>query len=230
MKPTYINALSSLCDKTNGADIGIVGQLLGEDYRLDNNYMTATLGIGGQELMKDTLYMKYAFSEAGLYHEAMLTKKVAHLDVKRRKEFVQLILRKMLSLRNRRITIFGVTYKSRVLDLTRSPAISVCKALLREGAFLHIYEPSVDEPRIRQLLGNPEAVDIFDDDPIEGCTGTHAVAFLVPMHQLQFNFQGIFNVMTEQPGGRYLFMGWHMNVNFDILRQMGFLVYISGKP
>ncbi|XP_004295314.1 PREDICTED: UDP-glucose 6-dehydrogenase 4-like [Fragaria vesca subsp. vesca] len=229
MKLTYINAISSLCNKTRGADINIVRQILGEDYRLDNNYMIPTLGIGGKELMKDTLYMKHAFSDVGLDDEAMLFQKVVQLDVKKRMEFVQIMLRTMLDLTNRRIAIIGLTYKGQVLDLTRSPAVSICKALLRERAFLQIHEPLLDEQRIQRAIGNPNSVYVAHD-LIDACDRAHAAVFFVPMPQVQFNFQQIFNVMTPEPGGRYLFMGWHMNVNFDDLRQMGFLVNVIGKP
>ena len=231
MKLTYMNVISSLCARTRGADINIVRQILEEDYRFDNNYMTPTLGIGGPELMKDTLYMKHAFLQANLYHKGMLTGNIAHLEKKKRKEFVQLMLEKTRSLFHRRIAIFGVTYKSGVLDLTESPAISICKALLRKRAFLRIYDPAVDEETILQALGDPEPnrVAIFGNS-LDACEAAHVIAFLVPLppQLLQLDFQVIHNLMTNEPGGRYLFIGWPM-VDLDDLRQMGFTVHVSGK-
>ncbi|KAK9936011.1 hypothetical protein M0R45_012878 [Rubus argutus] len=163
MKLTYINAISSLCDHTRDEDINLVGQLLGSDYRLDNNYMTATLGIEGPELIKDVLYLKHAYNETGLYTETKLANKISQLDKRRRNEFIDLMLKKMLSLKGRRIAIFSVSYKRNVLNTTRSPAISICKSLLKKDTRLRIYDPLLNEARIMQLIGNPTRMTLFDN-------------------------------------------------------------------
>lgn len=74
---------------------------------------------------------------------------------------------------DKRITIFGFAFKKNTGDTRETPAITVCKTLLEEGAKLNIYDPKVDHQQILEDLTHPcvtdspeyvrKAIDIFDN-------------------------------------------------------------------
>lgn len=74
---------------------------------------------------------------------------------------------------DKRITIFGFAFKKNTGDTRETPAITVCKTLLEEGAKLNIYDPKVDHQQIIEDLTHPcvtdspeyvrKATNIFDN-------------------------------------------------------------------
>lgn len=74
---------------------------------------------------------------------------------------------------DKRITIFGFAFKKNTGDTRETPAITVCKTLLEEGAKLNIYDPKVDHQQIIEDLTHPcvtdspeyvrKAIEIFDN-------------------------------------------------------------------
>lgn len=60
---------------------------------------------------------------------------------------------------DKRITIFGFAFKKNTGDTRETPAITVCKTLLEEGAKLNIYDPKVDKNQIIEDLTHPSVTD-----------------------------------------------------------------------
>ncbi|XP_062014802.1 UDP-glucose 6-dehydrogenase 3-like [Rosa rugosa] len=223
-KITLMSMIATVCDKT-GANFNSVRQVIGGDYRLNNNYMDATLGIGGPDLMKDILYFKGTLRENGLATQASLVNQIVKLSKKRIKEFVELVLTNMVSLNNKVIAVFGVTYKSNIADLTNSPAIAVCKSLLKEGAILRIFDPLVTEGAIMGCFRNTNRVEVAANQQA-AYNQAHATLCLVAT-DLQFDFAGMSAAMTIPP---YLFIACNLD-NIDVvdIRALGFQLYIFGN-
>ena len=64
------------------------------------------------------------------------------------------------NLYEKKIAILGFAFKSNTNDTRESPAISICKDLLVEGAILSIYDPKVKSSQIKLDLKN------FDSDSV----------------------------------------------------------------
>lgn len=60
---------------------------------------------------------------------------------------------------DKRITIFGFAFKKNTGDTRETPAITVCKTLLEEGAKLNIYDPKVDPSQIIEDLTHASVTD-----------------------------------------------------------------------
>ena len=54
----------------------------------------------------------------------------------------------------KKITILGFSFKANTNDIRNSAAISICKDLLNEGAFLNIHDPKVDFDKVKENLEN----------------------------------------------------------------------------
>lgn len=74
---------------------------------------------------------------------------------------------------DKRITLFGFAFKKNTGDTRETPAITVSKTLLEEGAKLNIYDPKVDHAQIIEDLTHPcvtdapeyvrSSIEIFDN-------------------------------------------------------------------
>ena len=80
----------------------------------------------------------------------------------------------------KQIGILGFAFKKDTNDTRETPAISVCRDLLSEGAKVYVYDPQVSEVQIRaEVLGtetNPNLVVV--KSALEACKGAHGVAVL----------------------------------------------------
>ncbi|KAL6200993.1 hypothetical protein ACLB2K_024708 [Fragaria x ananassa] len=226
-KMNYANMVAAVCGKT-GANFNHVRQIIGSDYRINGNYMDTQLGIGGDEIMKSTLHFRDTLQQNGLRKQAKVVSEMVKLSKRWSKEFVELVLDGMVSLRNKVIAVFGVTYKSNVADLKNSRAIEVCKSLLTEGATLRIFDPLVNENAIMgcftrhvnrvQVVANQQ--DAYDQ--------AHATLCLVDTN-IQFDFQAMQDAMVIPP---YLFIACNLNLDnvaVEDIRDRGFQLYIHGN-
>ena len=55
----------------------------------------------------------------------------------------------------KKIGILGFSFKANTNDTRESPAIQICKNLLKEGAYLRIHDPKVSEEQVALDLGVP---------------------------------------------------------------------------
>ena len=77
---------------------------------------------------------------------------------------------------DKKICILGFSFKANTNDTRESAAISICKDLLEEGAFLSIHDPKVSKEQIHKDLGISIDSDInyserFDFFNFEGKMG-----------------------------------------------------------
>lgn len=82
----------------------------------------------------------------------------------------------------KKIAILGFAFKKNTGDTRESPAITICKDLLEEGARLEVYDPKVDSEQIMadltSVIQNPELVQRavnIKNDAYEAVTGAHAI-------------------------------------------------------
>ena len=77
-----------------------------------------------------------------------------HLENKWHQHIISnLVIKKLFgTLANKKILILGFAFKANTNDTRESPAISICKDLLLEGAFLSIYDPQVEINQIQNDL------------------------------------------------------------------------------
>lgn len=104
--------------------------------------------------MRDICYFKDTLLKSGFDMKSTLINQIVKLDRRRRKQFLKLILAKMATVTNKIIVIFSYTYKSNIRDVTKSPAISICKTLLKQSVFLTIFNLLLDNDTILDCFRN----------------------------------------------------------------------------
>ena len=149
-----INSISALCEVT-GANIEEVKNAVGFDSRIGSKFINAGPGFGGSCFQKDILNLTYLCDYFGLPEVSAYWKQVITLNEWQKHRIYKMVINKLFgNVNNKKIAIFGFAFKANTNDTRESPAISICRNLLDEGAILAIHDPQVSEIQIGKDLGD----------------------------------------------------------------------------
>jgi len=138
LKISYINAVSGICE-ASGADIEKVADGIGADKRIGRSFLNAGLGYGGSCFPKDIAAF-IAISEA-LGVPFTLLKEVQRINKDQKERFLKGLRDALWVLREKKIAVWGLTFKPDTDDVRSSVAIELINDLLREGAHVTAYDP-----------------------------------------------------------------------------------------
>lgn len=138
LKISYINAISAICD-ASGADVEKVADGIGMDRRIGRQFLNAGIGYGGSCFPKDVAAFIQISEQLGVpFH---LLKEVQRINAGQKERFLKLIRDTLWVLREKKIAVWGLTFKPNTDDVRSSVAIELVDAMLREGAHVTVYDP-----------------------------------------------------------------------------------------
>ena len=138
LKISYINAVSAICE-ASGADIEKVADGIGMDHRIGRDFLDAGIGYGGSCFPKDIAAFIAISEQLGVPFN--LLKEVQRINVAQKARFLKTIRNTLWVLREKRIAVWGLTFKPNTDDIRSSVAIELVADLLREGAYVVAYDP-----------------------------------------------------------------------------------------
>ncbi|MDP7034195.1 MAG: UDP-glucose/GDP-mannose dehydrogenase family protein [Planctomycetota bacterium] len=171
MKISYANALSQICELAN-ADIDEVARGVGLDRRIGENFLRAGVGYGGSCFPKDVDAFCDIASELG--YEFRLLQEVQAINREQRRYFLRKIEDALWIVKEKTVTIFGLSFKPNTDDLRQAPSLDVIEWLLEHGAKVHAHDPKAI-PAMRKLYG--DRIRYFED-PYEAAQDADCVAIL----------------------------------------------------
>ncbi len=238
-----INAISALCEVT-GADVDEVAHAIGTDSRIGPKFLKASVGFGGSCFQKDILNLVYLCEHFGIPKVAKYWEQVVRMNDYQRSRFAARIVRTMFNtVSDKRIAVWGFAFKKDTNDTRESPAIYVCRDLLRERARLAIYDPQVSESQIRrdltQVFRNVKTSEISASDqqlidqrievvstPQAAAIGAHAIAVMTEWNELRDTDFSAIRQQMETPA--FIFDGRNL-LDHKQLIDLGFEVHAIGK-
>jgi UDPglucose 6-dehydrogenase len=138
LKISYINAVSAVCE-ASGADVEKVADGIGMDHRIGRDFLNAGIGYGGSCFPKDIAAFITIGDRLGVpFH---LLKEVQRINATQKARFIKTIRETLWVLRDKRIAVWGLTFKPDTDDVRSSVAIELVADLLREGAQIIAYDP-----------------------------------------------------------------------------------------
>jgi UDPglucose 6-dehydrogenase len=147
LKISYINALSTICE-ASGADIEKVADGIGADKRIGRSFLNAGLGYGGSCFPKDIAAFIAISEQIGEpFH---LLREVQKINAHQRERFVKRLRDTLWVLKEKRIAVWGLTFKPDTDDVRNSVAVDLVNDLIREGAHVAAYDPKGNE-RVQEL-------------------------------------------------------------------------------
>ncbi len=138
LKISFINAVADLCD-TTGAEVTDVARGIGLDPRIGPDFLKAGIGYGGFCLPKDlTAFIRVAEEHAV---DFSLLKEVVRVNEARIERFLGKVQQALWVLKDKRIAVWGLAFKSNTDDIREAPSLKIVKRLLEAGSRLRLYDP-----------------------------------------------------------------------------------------
>ena len=151
-KIAFINEVANLCEKV-GADIHHVARAMGLDKRIGSKFLHAGPGFGGSCFPKDVL----ALAKMGQKVDSPLriVESVVEANRIQRELIVQKIDLALEGLLNKRIGVWGLSFKPNTDDIRESPGIAICKRLMENQALVQVYDP-ISIPNAKKVLNGSQ--------------------------------------------------------------------------
>lgn len=221
LKISYINAVSAVCE-ASGADVEMVADGIGMDRRIGRNFLNAGLGYGGSCFPKDVKAFIAIADELGVPFDLM--KEVERINESQLERFLKKVRESLWVLRDKRIAVWGLSFKPDTDDVRNSVAIDLVNKLVAEGAQVTAYDPKgMEKAREYKLI--PDSVKLTPS-PMEAAEGAEALILATEWKEfLNQDFSKLKGLMHTPLifDGRNLF-------NPKIMRELGFVYYGVGRP
>jgi len=219
LKISYINAVSGICE-ASGADVEKVADGIGMDHRIGRDFLNAGIGYGGSCFPKDIAAF-IAISEQ-LGTPFTLLKEVQRINESQKARFLKTIRETLWVLREKRIAVWGLTFKPDTDDVRSSVAIELVEQLLREGAHVVAYDPKgMHKARAIKAIADAE----FASSALEAVTDAEALIIATDWNE----FANVdLAVLKEKMRTPIVFDGRNL-LDPETMRQFGFNYHSIGR-
>ena len=193
---------------------------IGMDHRIGRDFLNAGIGYGGSCFPKDIAAF-IAISEQ-LGTPFALLKEVERINEGQKTRFLKAIRETLWVLREKRIAIWGLTFKPDTDDIRSSVAIELVEQLLREGAHVVAYDPKgMDKARTIKAIADAE----FASSALEAVNDAEALIIATDWKE----FANVdFAVLKKNMRTPIIFDGRNL-LNRETMRQFGFDYYSIGR-
>ena len=222
-----INSISAICEAT-GANINEVAKAIGTDTRIGSKFLKPGPGFGGSCFKKDILNLVYLCKFYGLNEVADYWEQVVDINQWQQNRISSLVIRNLFgTLSNKKLAVFGFSFKANTNDTRESPSISVSKNLLQEGAKLSFYDPKVSEKQILSEFENNrnEKNVLVNDTALKAAEGADAIIVLTEWDEFNYlDWEDIFEIMRKPA---WIF-DTRVFLDKQYLKNIGFKVWALG--
>jgi UDPglucose 6-dehydrogenase len=219
LKISYINAISAICD-ASGADVEKVADGIGMDRRIGRQFLNAGIGYGGSCFPKDVAAFIHISEQLGV--PFTLLKEVQRINAGQKGRFLKLIRDTLWVLREKKIAVWGLTFKPNTDDVRSSVAIELVDAMLREGAHVSVYDPKGME-KARELKAIADAK--FAASALEAVDGAEALVIATEWNEFaNVDFAAVKQRMTTP----IVFDGRNL-LNPETMGELGFHYHSIGR-
>jgi UDPglucose 6-dehydrogenase len=189
-KLSFVNALADLCE-TVGADVDALMAGLGHDKRIGFEFLRPGPGWGGSCLPKDTSALLQRAELVG--HDFALLRGAIEQNEDHMERVVQKVTRASGgNVDGVPIAVWGLTFKAGTDDRRSSPATEITRRLVRAGARVSAYDPTVPDNTGESDLAGITIVPTAH----EACRGARVVALLTEWDEFaSLNFTKIATLM-----------------------------------
>jgi UDPglucose 6-dehydrogenase len=154
-KISFINEMGNIC-KPLGIDVYEVAKGLGMDSRVSPKFLRAGAGFGGSCFPKDVKAIVGKAKE--VYYRPIVLNAALELNETQPLRMVEILERKIGSLRGADIAVLGLAFKPGTNDMREAPSIKIVHALLTKGAKVHATDPQALE-EARKIFGSHERLE-----------------------------------------------------------------------
>jgi UDPglucose 6-dehydrogenase len=219
LKISYINAVSAICE-ASGADVEKVADGIGMDHRIGRDFLNAGIGYGGSCFPKDIAAFITISERLGT--PLNLLKEVQRINNAQKERFLKAIRETLWVLREKRIAVWGLTFKPDTDDVRSSVAIELVANLLREGANVVAYDPKgMQKARAIKAIADAE----FASSALDAVTDAEALIIATEWNE----FANVdLAVVKEKMRTPIVFDGRNL-LDPETMRRLGFHYHCIGR-
>jgi UDPglucose 6-dehydrogenase len=221
LKISYINHLSAICDAA-GADVALVAEGIGMDKRIGRAFLNAGLGYGGSCFPKDLAAFTAISEQLGVpFH---LLKEVHQINLAQLDRFLKMIRDSLWVLQDKRIAVWGLSFKPQTDDVRSSVPINLIERLVGEGARVTAYDPKAIE-NVRTQLPEIASRITLASSPLEAADKAEALVIATEWPEFaELNYADVRARMVAP----ILFDGRNL-LDPPTMRQLGFEYHCLGR-
>src|ERR671935_1690344 len=219
LKISYINAVSAICE-ASGADIEKVADGIGMDRRIGRDFLNAGIGYGGSCFPKDIAAFVNISEQLGVPFN--LLREVQRINTAQKERFLKTIRDTLWVLREKKIAVWGLTFKPDTDDVRSSVAIELVEKLLREGARVLAYDPKgMQKARAIKAIADAE----FASSALEAVNDAEALVIATEWNE----FANVdLAVVKEKMRTPIVFDGRNL-LDPETMRRLGFHYHSIGR-
>lgn len=159
-KISFINEISNICEKV-GADIESVAYGMGQDKRIGHRFLKAGIGYGGSCFPKDTNALVQIAGH--VEHDFELLKSVIKVNNEQPILLVEKAERRLGGLKDKVISLLGLSFKPNTDDMREAPSIVIAEALAERGAKMKAFDPIAAENAKRVLAEGVQYAETIEE-------------------------------------------------------------------
>ncbi|NHK31828.1 MAG: UDP-glucose/GDP-mannose dehydrogenase family protein [Asgard group archaeon] len=151
-KISFINEFANICEHIEGVDINNIAKGIGLDFRINPKFLRAGAGFGGSCFPKDVNAI-ITFAREKKYEPELLTS-VLKINYKQARRMVEFVEQKIGSIKDKTISLLGLSFKPETDDMRNAPSIKIVNILLEKGAKVVGWDPiAIPEARKEEWIG-----------------------------------------------------------------------------
>jgi UDPglucose 6-dehydrogenase len=216
---SFINEIANLCDLL-GADINYVRKGIGSDSRIGGKFLYPGTGYGGSCFPKDVKAIIKTASDIG--YELNVIRAVEKANEYQKNVIFDKMSRFFKSnFKNKRIGIWGLSFKPKTDDIREASSIILIDKLLKAGAIVKAYDPAAMQ-EAKKVLG--DRIE-YGTDPYDTVEEADAVALMTEW--AEFHLPD-FKRLAETMKGKVVFDGRNIYDPAEI-KKLGFQYFGIGR-
>ena len=155
---------------------------IGMDRRIGRNFLNAGLGYGGSCFPKDVKAFIAISDQLGV--PFTLLKEVERINADQLERFIKKLRDALWVLKDKKIAVWGLTFKPDTDDVRNSVAIDLVNRLAAEGAHVTAYDPKGAEKAVEWKLIDPAKVKLAKT-PLEAVAEAEALILATEWREFQ---------------------------------------------
>lgn len=218
LKVSFANALARICE-ASGADVVSIADIMGSDPRIGREFLNAGLGYGGYCFPKDIAAFKAQVGRLG-YDFGLLDEIVKINNGALDAAFAK-VREAVWNLEEKRIVLFGLSFKPHTDDVRESPALYLARRLIDAGSKVAGYDPRANA----NAKGEVPELEVVDD-PYAAAEGADCIVICTEWPEFaQIDLARLKGIMTHP-----VIVDCRNLLDPQALGEAGFTYIPTGRP
>jgi UDPglucose 6-dehydrogenase len=158
-KISFINEIATVCERV-GANVQMVAKGMGLDNRIGSKFLHAGPGFGGSCFPKDLAALVQTGERVGF--PMQIAAAAAHINEQQRVRMIEKITKEVGDIKGKTFAMLGLSFKPNTNDLRDAPALTIARALIKQGATVRAYDPAALEEACQIVPGLIPCTDAYE--------------------------------------------------------------------